>query len=121
MTISTPSDVTRSPEWQKLQAHHADVADLHLRELFATDPERGRDLTATAGDLYMDRHFAEAPLEANAPVLLGLLGFWYSNYHHPLAPAHLPEASHRAGRHPGATPTPTKVTATTPRPPTREP
>ncbi|RZI89008.1 MAG: glucose-6-phosphate isomerase, partial [Microbacterium sp.] len=54
MTISTPSDVTRSPQWQKLRAHHADVADLHLRELFATDPERGRDLTVTAGDLFID-------------------------------------------------------------------
>ncbi len=28
----------------------------------------------------IDRHFAEAPLEANAPVILGLLGFWYSNF-----------------------------------------
>lgn len=54
MTISTQSDVTRSPEWQKLQAHHADVADLHLRELFDTDPDRGRDLTVTAGDLFID-------------------------------------------------------------------
>ncbi|NMG42959.1 glucose-6-phosphate isomerase [Aromatoleum toluvorans] len=25
----------------------------------------------------MDRHFAEAPLEANMPVILGLLGVWY--------------------------------------------
>ncbi|MDV6285058.1 glucose-6-phosphate isomerase [Rhodococcus jostii] len=54
MTTSTQSDVTRFPEWQKLQAHHADVADLHLRELFDTDPGRGRDLTVTAGDLYID-------------------------------------------------------------------
>ncbi|MBC2644661.1 MULTISPECIES: glucose-6-phosphate isomerase [unclassified Rhodococcus (in: high G+C Gram-positive bacteria)] len=54
MTTSTQPDVTRSPEWQKLQAHHADVADLHLRELFDTDPDRGRDFTVTAGDLYID-------------------------------------------------------------------
>ncbi|SON56278.1 Glucose-6-phosphate isomerase [Hartmannibacter diazotrophicus] len=27
----------------------------------------------------MDRHFAEAPLEANMPVILGLLGIWYRN------------------------------------------
>ena len=54
MTTSTQSVLTRSPEWQKLQAHHTDVAELHLRELFATDPERGRDLTVTAGDLYID-------------------------------------------------------------------
>jgi glucose-6-phosphate isomerase len=28
----------------------------------------------------MDEHFREAPLEANIPVLLGLLGVWYSNF-----------------------------------------
>ncbi|MBF6340395.1 glucose-6-phosphate isomerase [Nocardia abscessus] len=33
-----------------------------------------------AGMHAVDRHFATAPLEANAPVLLGLLGVWYSNF-----------------------------------------
>ncbi len=28
----------------------------------------------------MDRHFQEAPLEANAPVILALLGIWYNNF-----------------------------------------
>ncbi|MDI6774293.1 MAG: glucose-6-phosphate isomerase [Verrucomicrobiota bacterium] len=28
----------------------------------------------------MDRHFAEAPLEANMPVILGLLGVWHNNF-----------------------------------------
>jgi glucose-6-phosphate isomerase len=28
----------------------------------------------------MDRHFAEAPLEQNMPVILGLLGVWYINF-----------------------------------------
>jgi len=28
----------------------------------------------------MDRHFAEAPLERNMPVILGMLGVWYSNF-----------------------------------------
>jgi glucose-6-phosphate isomerase len=28
----------------------------------------------------MDRHFAEAPLEQNMPVILGLLGLWYNNF-----------------------------------------
>ena len=28
----------------------------------------------------MDRHFAEAPFEANLPVILGLLGLWYNNF-----------------------------------------
>ncbi|WP_067478966.1 glucose-6-phosphate isomerase [Nocardia amamiensis] len=33
-----------------------------------------------AGMHTVDRHFATAPLEENAPVLLGLLGVWYSNF-----------------------------------------
>jgi glucose-6-phosphate isomerase len=28
----------------------------------------------------MDRHFREAPLEKNMPVILGLLGIWYNNF-----------------------------------------
>ncbi len=28
----------------------------------------------------MDRHFAEAPFDRNMPVILGLLGVWYSNF-----------------------------------------
>ncbi len=28
----------------------------------------------------MDRHFAEAPLERNMPVILALLGIWYNNF-----------------------------------------
>ncbi len=34
-----------------------------------------------AGAHAMDRHFAEAPLEKNLPVQLGLLDVWYRNFH----------------------------------------
>jgi glucose-6-phosphate isomerase len=34
-----------------------------------------------AGAHAMDRHFAEAPLEHNLPVTLGLLDVWYRNFH----------------------------------------
>jgi glucose-6-phosphate isomerase len=34
-----------------------------------------------AGAHAMDRHFAEAPLDRNVPVLLGLLDVWYRNFH----------------------------------------
>jgi glucose-6-phosphate isomerase len=34
-----------------------------------------------AGAHAMDRHFAEAPLESNVPVLLGLIDLWYRNFH----------------------------------------
>ncbi len=33
-----------------------------------------------AGFHAMDTHFATAPLESNAPVLLGLLGVWYTSF-----------------------------------------
>ncbi len=34
-----------------------------------------------AGAHAMDQHFAQAPLEANLPVQLGLLDVWYRNFH----------------------------------------
>lgn len=34
-----------------------------------------------AGAHAMDRHFVEAPLASNVPVLLGLLDVWYRNFH----------------------------------------
>lgn len=35
-----------------------------------------------AGAYAMDQHFRQAPLHANMPVLLGLLGVWYTNFFH---------------------------------------
>lgn len=40
--------------------------------------ERFRELLA--GAHAMDRHFQEAPLEENIPVILGMLGVWYHNF-----------------------------------------
>jgi glucose-6-phosphate isomerase len=47
-------DPTSTPQWQALAAHFGDVGDLHLRQLFAADPERTVRLTAEAGDLVVD-------------------------------------------------------------------
>jgi glucose-6-phosphate isomerase len=49
-----PETITQTPEWKALQDHHADVQNLHLRQLFADDPTRGETLTVEAGDLYLD-------------------------------------------------------------------
>ena len=46
--------LTNSPVWKELQAHHGEVAGLHLRELFAADPKRGEKLTIEACGLYLD-------------------------------------------------------------------
>jgi glucose-6-phosphate isomerase len=49
-----PTSIDQTPEWQALVRHHQAVKDIHLRELFATDPGRGETLTCEAGDLYLD-------------------------------------------------------------------
>ncbi len=46
--------LTRQPAWQKLTAHHQEMQGLHLRDLFAEDPQRGARLTAEAAGLYFD-------------------------------------------------------------------
>jgi glucose-6-phosphate isomerase len=43
-----------------------------------------------AGFRLMDEHFRTAPPEANAPLLLGLLGIWYGNFHDAQTHAVLP-------------------------------
>src|SRR5947209_5655387 len=47
-------DITATPQWTALTNHYEKVKDLHLRELFAGDPDRGRRMTAQAVDLYLD-------------------------------------------------------------------
>ncbi len=34
------SSLTQSAAWKKLESHHANIAPLHMREMFATDPQR---------------------------------------------------------------------------------
>ena len=43
-----------------------------------------------AGFHLVDEHFRTAPLEANAPVLLGMIGLWYNNFFHAGTRAVLP-------------------------------
>jgi glucose-6-phosphate isomerase len=50
--VSEP--LTQRPAWAALQAHHAEIAGRHLRELFAADPDRGERLTAQACGIYLD-------------------------------------------------------------------
>ena len=46
--------ISQSPAWSALARHHDEIATRHLREFFADDPNRGRELTLTVGDLYID-------------------------------------------------------------------
>jgi len=43
-----------SAEWAAVRAHHEEMRDRHLRDIFAEDPGRGTRLTAEAADLYLD-------------------------------------------------------------------
>ncbi|HEX6565771.1 MAG TPA: glucose-6-phosphate isomerase [Chthoniobacterales bacterium] len=42
------------PAWKALEAHYANVRELHLRQLFADDPTRGDRLALEAAGLYLD-------------------------------------------------------------------
>ncbi|MHA7653427.1 glucose-6-phosphate isomerase [Mycobacterium sp. ML4] len=54
MTSESIPDITDTSAWDALRKHHDQIGDTHLREFFADDPNRGRDLTLTVGDLYID-------------------------------------------------------------------
>jgi glucose-6-phosphate isomerase len=48
------SDISTTPAWNALVRHHETIGSKHLREFFDQDPARGRELTLTVGDLYVD-------------------------------------------------------------------
>ncbi len=52
MTQKTP--LTKRAAWQALEAHYRKVEKLHLRELFADDPQRGERMTAEAVGIFFD-------------------------------------------------------------------
>jgi glucose-6-phosphate isomerase len=46
--------LTRRTAWKALQAHHKQMRDMHLRNLFANDPGRGERMTAEAAGIFLD-------------------------------------------------------------------
>ncbi|MGZ8676218.1 MAG: glucose-6-phosphate isomerase [Solirubrobacterales bacterium] len=40
--------------WGALESHPREVGDMHLRDLFAQDPQRGEDMTIEAAGLFLD-------------------------------------------------------------------
>ena len=52
--MAAPAPLRERAAWKALEAHFAEVADLHLRDLFASDPGRGERLAAEACGLYVD-------------------------------------------------------------------
>jgi glucose-6-phosphate isomerase len=46
--------LTQRPAWMVLAAHHKRIQNLHLRKLFADDPQRGKQMAVEAAGLYLD-------------------------------------------------------------------
>src|SRR5260370_29604633 len=44
----------KSPAWKALAAHYKTISKLHLRQLFADDPDRGQCMAIEAVGLYLD-------------------------------------------------------------------
>ncbi len=49
-----PKPLTHRPSWQKLEEHYHTARDLHLRTLFAEDPQRGERFALEAVGIYLD-------------------------------------------------------------------
>ncbi len=48
------SSITTSSAWQALEHHHKDIANVHMRELFARDPRRAERFSLRVGDMLLD-------------------------------------------------------------------
>jgi glucose-6-phosphate isomerase len=49
-----PGDVSSTPQWRALAAHYREMRRVHLRQLFAREPDRGEAYVIEVGDLYVD-------------------------------------------------------------------
>jgi glucose-6-phosphate isomerase len=66
------------PFWDWVGGRYSYDSAIGLSLMIAIGPERFGEML---GGLHaMDEHFRNAPFEANLPVLMGLLGVWYSNF-----------------------------------------
>jgi glucose-6-phosphate isomerase len=64
-----PASLRETPAWAELQAHHEQIGDAHLRDLFAADPERGERLVADGAGLHLD--FSKNRVTDETLLLLG--------------------------------------------------
>jgi glucose-6-phosphate isomerase len=51
---NAPPDLRGRHAWSALTEHYAKIRDVHLRDLFASDPDRGVRMTAEGAGLYLD-------------------------------------------------------------------
>ena len=76
--------------WDWVGGRYSFDSAIGLSLMIAIGPERFRQMLE--GFRLVDEHFRSAPAEANAPLLMGLLGIWYGNFHDAQSHAVLPYA-----------------------------
>ncbi len=64
--------------WDWVGGRYSLWSAVGLSIMISIGPKQFDELLAGADD--MDKHFREAPLERNLPVLLGMIGIWYRNF-----------------------------------------
>src|SRR4029077_15182343 len=64
--------------WDWVGGRYSMDSAIGLSTMLAVGPERFGELLG--GFQAMDEHFRAAPPEANLPMLMGLLGIWYSDF-----------------------------------------
>ncbi|MBT2873261.1 glucose-6-phosphate isomerase [Streptomyces sp. McG7] len=74
--------------WDWVGGRYSYDSAIGLSLMIAIGPDRFREMLD--GFRIVDDHFRTAPPEANAPLLMGLLGVWYNNFHDAQSHAVLP-------------------------------
>jgi glucose-6-phosphate isomerase len=69
--LTAPAPLRELPAWGALSAHFEKIREIHLRDLFAADPERGERLVANGAGLYLD--FSKNRITDETLLLLGEL------------------------------------------------
>jgi glucose-6-phosphate isomerase len=74
--------------WDWVGGRYSYDSAIGLSLMIAIGPDRFREMLD--GFRLVDEHFRTAPAQANAPLILGLLGIWYGNFHDAQTHAVLP-------------------------------
>ena len=74
--------------WDWVGGRYSFDSAIGLSLMIAIGPDRFREMLA--GFRLVDEHFRTAPAESNVPLLLGLLGIWYGDFHDAQSHAVLP-------------------------------
>ncbi|MFI7014535.1 glucose-6-phosphate isomerase [Streptomyces sp. NPDC050164] len=74
--------------WDWVGGRYSYDSAIGLSLMIAIGPDRFREMLD--GFRIVDEHFRNAPAQANAPLIMGLLGIWYGNFHGAQSHAVLP-------------------------------